>query len=174
MKKIMLAVASAVALACAGHAAASINVGDILDVQYHFPSLGTVYSDSGPFAYTGPGQTIGTQDGISTVILDGNHVVFSESPGCGEGCTQSNASWNGPVVFDLTNLTAFSGWTVWSDTVGITGSFISGGEIGVNWQGAPVLGDVVVGAPEPAAWALMLVGFAGLGAGVRARRKTAA
>jgi hypothetical protein len=31
-----------------------------------------------------------------------------------------------------------------------------------------------VGVPEPATWALMLAGFGGLGAAMRARRKTAA
>ena len=67
---------------------------------------------------------------------------------------------------------------------------VSGIEFNIyNSAGAPVLGDVIANStnnfggtqgtfnltavPEPASWAMMLVGFGGLGVAMRSRRKTA-
>jgi hypothetical protein len=57
--------------------------------------------------------------------------------------------------------------------------FVSGGVLYVNWQGDSFkTGDTVTvafGAPEPSTWAMMLLGFAGLGyAGYRGRRSAVA
>jgi hypothetical protein len=177
MKWLMAGAASAfmavVATASFAHAGSTLAVGDTLDVQYNFPGYGDVYSDSGDFTYTGAGQSISTQSGLTTVILSDDQIVFSDA-GCADGCEQTPSGWNGPVVFDLSNGSAFDGWKVLSDTVGITSSVLGGGVAGVNWQGAfPNGGEVVVGGavPEPTTWAMMLVGFAGLGAAMRSRRK---
>lgn len=52
------------------------------------------------------------------------------------------------------------------DVVGSTGSFYkSTGNVGASWDGIPV-----VGVPEPGAWALMIMGFGFVGAGLRRRR----
>jgi hypothetical protein len=174
MKSTTLALASACAaiFAVAAPAHAAISVGDMLDVQYLFPDASSVYEDSGSFAYTGPGQSILTQNGFSTVILDNNSVTFSQTPGCGAGCTESPAAFNGAVVFDLTNSSAFAGWTLLSDTVGLSSDILSGSEIGVNWQGAVLQGQAVIGVgavPEPSAWAMMIAGFAMVGFALRRR-----
>jgi opacity protein-like surface antigen len=186
MRKFMIATAAAtVILAAASHADATIAIGDMMDIQYIFPSSGMVNEDSGPFTYTGPGQTIGTQytvgaDGPfegTNVVLNSDSIDFSDAPSA--YWSEYGSDWNGPVVIDLTNSAAFEGWRVLSDNVGITGYSLGGGSAGVNWQGA-VIGwepdDVLVGVasvPEPATWALTLMGMAGLGAGLRGRRRSA-
>ena len=146
-------------------AAADIKLGDILDLQYNFTDLGSVWQDPGPFTFTGAGQSLLTQDGFTTVVLSNNVVAFEESPGCGPGCWQTPANWNGPVLFDQSNPTAFAGWRVLSDTVGITSAYLTPGAIGVNWQGVPVQGAVTVGVPGPIAGAGLpaLVGLVGFG-----------
>ncbi|MBV8593055.1 MAG: PEPxxWA-CTERM sorting domain-containing protein [Caulobacteraceae bacterium] len=163
----------AVTAASSALATSSLTVGDTLDLQYQFPNYGNTYNDSGPFTYTGPGQSLGTQYGITTVILSNNVVDFSESPGCGSGCYQTPANWNGPVLYDLTNGSAFNGWKVLSDTVGITGYVAGNGVVGVNWQGVPVQGSVLVGVPEPGVWAMMLVGLGAIGGAMRSTRRRA-
>ncbi len=175
MKPIILAITSALAanFAVVAPAYAAISINDVLVVEYLFPDQTTVYQESGTFLYTGAGQTISTQSGYSSIILSDYSVIFSESPGCGDGCVQSPADFNGPVLFDLTNTSAFTGWVLLSDTVGITSSILDGGEIGVNWQGAVVQGQSVIGAvPEPSVWAMMVVGFASVGFALRHRRST--
>ena len=175
LSSIGLSVAITVA---AGPASATtlLTVGDTLDVQYLFPDLGSIIQDSGDFTYTGPGQTISTQFGFTAVVLSNSEIAFQDT-GCSTGCQQNPSSWNGPAVFDLSNGSAFNGWVVTFDGGGITGSILGGGEAAVNWQGAfPDGGEVIVstGIPEPSTWAMMLLGFAGLGfAGYRQRRKLA-
>lgn len=50
--------------------------------------------------------------------------------------------------------------------------FGNGGTTGNNYA-FTLTGNAVTSVPEPAAWALMLVGFGGLGVGLRARRRAA-
>ena len=165
--------AVAMASLMGGTAHAAITVGDQLEVRYLFPTAATVYLTSGAFTFTGDGQTILTQGGISSVIISALSVTFSESPGCGAGCQQSSAAFNGPTLVNLTNGSAFDGWTVLSDGVGITSSILTGDQIGVNWQNSVVQGAATIGAagvPETATWALMIGGFGLVGAAMRGQR----
>ena len=160
---------------------AAIHIGDTLDLQFQYGDFDEesprVYADSGNFTFTGDGQSQPTLGGSVTTILNTSQVVFSNSWGCG-GCFYPAGNWNGPVLFDISNGTAFSGWTVLSDTVGISSSYLTGGAIGVNWQSVPTQGETVVGsaaAPEASTWAMMGLGFAGLAfAGYRSRRSVTA
>ncbi|HEX4182243.1 MAG TPA: choice-of-anchor R domain-containing protein [Caulobacteraceae bacterium] len=63
-------------------------------------------------------------------------------------------------------------WTRDVSGVGVANEFLSNtGGVFDNADGAPYQMEVSAGAvPEPAAWAMMLVGFGGLGAAVRRRR----
>lgn len=145
-------------------AGATINVGDTLDVQYIY---GGVYDDLGNFAYTGPGQSVGSA-GITTVFLSGGEVAFANDQSGLDGVTFSGVEpFNGPVLTDLTNGSAFAGWNVTSATAGYTSAYLTSGAIGVNWSGQLYNGgEVVIGAsgvPEPSTWAMLMLGFASLG-----------
>jgi hypothetical protein len=94
------------------------------------------------------------------------------------------------VLFDNQQIAAFSpGSIAW--TARTTGVFTAAGATGTLTFAAPVLAgdnntgidDITLnavgaaapgGVPEPSAWALMLVGFGGLGAALRRRRQTLA
>jgi hypothetical protein len=149
------------------NATSSLTVGDSLTLEYMFPFYGNNIQST-TFTYSGAGQTVTTQFGITTLDIVGNGTIaFQESPGCGNGCYQTPASFNGPTLIDNSNGSAFTGWNVVSDTVGISSSTIGGGVAAVNWQGQPVQGEVVLsgvsGVPEASTWVMMLAGFAGLG-----------
>ena len=54
---------------------------------------------------------------------------------------------------------------------------VNGAGVGVDyqdWQTSPYPAGITMAVPEPGAWALMLLGFGGVGAAVRSRRRTAA
>ena len=155
-----------------------LTVGDSLTLKYYFPTFGTVI-ESQTFTYTGPGQTVPFQFGVSTLdILSNSEIAFQENALCGV-CFQTSDPWNGPDLFDTTNTNAFSDWGILSDTVGITSSIIAPGEIGVNWQGAQDQGEVLAGVtsstPIPSTWTMLIAGFVGLGFfAYRGSRKNAA
>jgi len=177
LKSVLAGASVALALAAtvpANAATTSLTVGDSLTLEYWFNEPGQSI-ETQTFNYTGPGQTQLMQFGISTLdILSNNEIAFEESPGCGNGCTQTAADWNGPVLFDNSNGVAFSNWAIISDTVGITSSLIAPGEVGVNWQGVPVQGEVLVGAtPLPSTWTMLIAGFVGLGFFAYRGKKTA-
>jgi hypothetical protein len=198
MRPTLIKIFASIALissASAVSATTALTVGDSLTLKYWFPSQNTAV-ETQTFTYAGPGQTVPFQleqdSGFAQSALDilsNNQIAFRQI-GCSFGpCIQNptpgSGGWNGPVLFDNTNGMAFSNWAVISDTLGqpglgipgrvdvmgITDLLVAPGEIGVNWQGAPLQGQVVLGGPdlansavpEPATWALMLLGFAGIG-----------
>ncbi len=176
MKSPLLAatlVVGASTLFAPGISSAALTVGDQLVLEYDFPTFGNLYETSGTFTYTGAGQAVDTQGGITTTFLSDNQVVFSDH--CGVGCFQTRSSWNGPVLFNLTNNMAFAGWAVISNTIAFTSATVStvgaASIVGVNWQDVSANGNVVMGAvPEPETYSLMLAGLAGLGLVVRRHR----
>jgi PEP-CTERM motif len=166
--------AGLVALA-AGPASAFIHIGDTLDIQYNYPGLGIVFSDSGNFIYTGPGQSVLIAD-ITTLILGGNSVVFANNIPANIGQIFFTVPYNGPVLIDVSNGSAFSGWGVTSATAAYTSALLTSSEIGVNFSGQTYTGGAVTIAgavPEPAVWTMMLVGIGGLGAALRSRGRAA-
>ena len=172
MKTRLLAAALVVGastLAAPVAATAALTVGDRLYFEVDSPTVGSIANNGGTFIYTGPGQVRSAW--ITSVTIFDDRIVFSQVNGCGGVCYNNGAQWdwNGPVLIDASNGSAFSGWAVRSDTVGIRGSYNSGGAVGVNWGGAAVTneGRVVVGVPEPQSGVLLLAGLAGLGAVAR-------
>jgi hypothetical protein len=181
----------------------TLTIGDSLTLQYWFPSQLTVV-ETQTFTYTGAGQIVPFQleqdsnFAQSQLVLLSNTQIAFQAIGCSFGpCIQNPTptGWNGPVLFDNTNGNAFSDWVVISDTLGQPGLGISGrvdvmgitsllvapGEIGVNWQGVPLQGEVVLGGgsalvvtPLPAAFPLFATGLGALGLlGWRRKRKAA-
>jgi hypothetical protein len=116
----------------------------------HFSGGGTNFLDLGgtyslSIFITGDWSTLG--------LSAGDHVGFTHDPDFG---VINNFVYN--PTFDWTLLTLS------------TGSF-TGANPTVDFF---LVGDAIPGAPEPAAWALMLLGFGGLGGALRARRRSAA
>jgi hypothetical protein len=200
MRPVFIKVIAAIALFSstgAVSATTALTIGDSLTLQYWFDTQGAV-QETQTFIYTGPGQTVPFQleqdsnFAQSALDLISNTQIAFREIGCSfGGCIQNPTpgpnGWNGPVLFDNSNGTAFSNWAVISDTLGqpglgilgrvdvmgITSLLVAPGEIGVNWQGVPLQGEVVLGGPdlvtlppavpEPSTWAMMLLGFAGVG-----------
>jgi hypothetical protein len=182
--------------ASAASATTALTIGDSLTLEYWFANQNAV-QETQSFIYTGPGQTVPFQleqdsnFAQSALDLISNTQIAFREIGCSfGGCIQNPTpglnGWNGPVLFDNSNGTAFSNWAVISDTLGqpglgiqgrvdvmgITSLLVAPGQIGVNWQGVPLQGEVVLGGPdlvttpavpEPSTWAMMILGFAGVG-----------
>lgn len=101
------------------------------------------------------------QSGDQFEILDnGVPLGFTSTPTFGQSV--------GPCISCALGNSAFSRgeWLLPAGTNVISGFWLAGG-VGAG------AGDFIVGAPEPGSWALMLAGFAGLGAALRSRRKLA-
>lgn len=174
----------AVSLAAVGPALATTTfTGSTVTLQVYYPNLSTTYGGSAT-AVVGPGVEFpGGLDGrpwkfdvgASTILFDPN-----------ETASYGAAPFNG-WVFDFTGLaTAIVGVTVDpSSTFLPAGVSWTASSIALNYAAkSPVNGEFALfdvtfapasgSVPEPAAWALMLVGFAGLGATLRgARRRNA-
>ena len=144
---------------------------------------------AGPFQQTVNGLTVGKQYDLSFYwaggelsnrmgfVSDQLHVTFSGANAF-PGDTQSTAKYfntAGP-----TQAGSFSGWmqvdmifTAHSTSQVL--SFLSDGAPGGNLPPVALLDGVsLTEVPEPAVWALMLLGFGGLGAAIRRRRRLAA
>jgi len=104
---------------------------------------------------------------------NGNHVTFSApfsiiSQGCGFWGCGTFATFGGNTGFDgageVHGVLQFHG----------TFTSLSFTDSSEDWHGFTVgIGDIANGVPEPAAWALMILGFGGVGASLRSRRKLA-
>jgi hypothetical protein len=178
MKSIGFAAALSLVFAGVSPALATINLGDTVTLTYFFPDTTTNVGapSSGLFS---PALTLTVN--FSDAVFDSNSVqVFQTASGYTAG------SFNGVEITDATNSAAFAGWTVKPDAtiVDFTEQQI-GGSIFVNWQGSPGMTvdnptpQVSIGAstaiPEPSTWAMMVLGFAGLGfAGYRHAKGRAA
>ena len=109
--------------------------------------------------------------------------AFSDTPGqlyeatfavAFDGATQNDFSVTGPggLTLSLTDQ-GISGW------VNYYGYFIGSGVDSISFSyrndngylALDTVGVYVAGAPEPATWALMIVGIGGMGAALRARRR---
>src|SRR5690348_13211467 len=102
MKKKLFALTAGIGLALGSSVAHASIIGDTFEVDYRFPSLTDHYQDT-QFtpAFSGDSTTI--QGGIDTVTFFDDMIRISMSPGCGVGCTQTPAAFNGIIIYDLTN-----------------------------------------------------------------------
>jgi hypothetical protein len=135
-------------------------------------------------------QVIGAADGLDYAYFgaEGSDITLSQTLSDTSGQTyflrfdfssdgftpnDFSATWDGTTVFGVVDSSATGGWEDLTFKVVGTGSdtleFFAR-----NDPGYQLLDGVFVGAPEPAAWALMLAGFAGLGVALRRRAKTSA
>lgn len=168
--------AIAITVILATSANAALTMGDTISVQYYFPDLSSPYSEPNTVIYAGPGQTI-VNAGYANFILSDNSITLTSTG----AFVFTSAIFNGPVLKDLTNTSAFNGWTLTNDTLGLSSFFIDGSSpggssLGANWQGqqisttgAATFSDPAGAVPEPATWAMMLAGFGMIGFAARRR-----
>ena len=108
---------------------------------------------------TTPGQTYTIS--FELALHSGHYDAFS-------------ASFGGTTLLSLVNDESDFGYTLETFTATATSSSTLLSFAGRNTKGLWDLDNVSVtadGVPEPATWAMMLVGFGGLGAAMRSRRK---
>ncbi|WP_309606046.1 PEPxxWA-CTERM sorting domain-containing protein [Phenylobacterium sp.] len=118
----------------------------------HFSGGGTGFADLGAIF-------------VDNIFITGNWSVLGASAGNHNGLTYDTTNYS------LINNFVYNPVHDWTLLTISTGKF-PGGSPGIDFYlvGAPVTGGV----PEPTTWALMLLGFGGVGAALRSRRRVAA
>jgi hypothetical protein len=185
VRLVSFAAATAAALVGASGAQATINL--ITNGSFETGTLSGWNVISGVGVVSGAhGSVSAAEDGNSYVLLEGSGATSGKfnqfiSDTAGQAYTLSlwvddsetvshaGVSLNGNFLFDTAS-PASTGWKEYNFTFTGTGSeylYIVGAGVAVDNF------SVVAAAPDPATWALMLVGFAGVGAAIRARRSAA-
>jgi len=122
-----------------------------------------------PFGNIGEGavtfnKAIGVTEGATSVTLNG-HVEAVSFGADGFSMVVPLADLAAPANANPDNF----GFSLWSKTNGLN---VTGNPFGANAKNADFApNNGVAGVPEPAAWALMILGFGFAGAGLRIRRK---
>lgn len=149
--------------------------GDTISVAYNFPTLGNNYSNysASPSTFTvGNGvETTLTVDGFQMPIDFSASALTIAMPSVG----WTSSPYNGPVFTNLSHL-----FPTVTGATGIDLSRISvtGNQLAINWSGMAFnQGDHVTlsfagGVPEPATWALLILGFGAIGMAMRRRNLT--
>lgn len=171
------AVIASLLITCgAGHASL---IGDVIDVQYVWPSAGSVYSDLGTINVTAAPQTKTFQPYFD-VVISGSSIVIDASNYTGN----YSGSFNGQYLIDQSVLT-FPSYIIDPATVLPGGNPIItavGNTLEIDFHGLTFgpgsqlvldFGPVTPGVPEPSTWALMILGFAGIGLMTYRRKKAA-
>jgi PEP-CTERM motif len=143
-------------------------------------ALNPVYMGHDPGPYDGADDTyIGvinnSSSPISSIALSSSTLDIAGFDGDGidtygaTGNSHDSTGYGGPNAFYTNIANNFMSVTVNFITPIATG----GGSSYFSLEEAVTLNSIVVGAPEPSTWAMMLLGFAGLGfAALRRNRKT--
>ena len=172
------------AIAPAGTVVGQVSVTDILGggVTVDVTLTNSFFVDTGgphlAFGYnlnTSPGSiSILTQPSVdfftvkntpSTLTPYGTFSNGIDCPGCGPGASHKFA---GPLEFTIAGITTLN------FVANVDGFFFGADLLGPSGGTGSVAGDTIVaGVPEPSTWAMMILGFAGIGFMAYRRRKGA-
>jgi len=185
MKKFVLVAAAVTSLSVFGGQAHAGLLGSTIDISAFFPDASTLIQDGGTRTVSGaieyPAGTFSSYSDAwqidvtdSQVIITNTHFGFPFQPG----------SFNGFIMTILSGPTLTSAVADASSGFFPVGLAIVGNQLQINFQGvtgnsnASPLSSIIdvntaaSSVPEPSTWAMMLIGFAGLGFAFRRSPRT--
>jgi hypothetical protein len=157
-------------------------LGATVDVSARYPTDTSIFQDGGPVVVTNgveyPTGSFFDYNRSWEVNVQDNQIIITDATST--GLPYQPATFNGWVLDVISGPAITSAHTDSSSTIVPDNVYISGGNLYINLQDvtATVGGSTLVdfttgGVPEPTTWAMVLLGFAGLGfVGYRARRTT--
>ena len=158
-----------------GAAQASDLTGDVVHGVYLYPIDSNIVADLGS-PMVGPGvEFVNVLDAHSFNVDVTATQIIVEWTASG---SPTVATFNGVEFTDLTHPFSNAVLDAATDTPDVGFSFSNGNVFlnisGINYTtNGNITVDVNTGVPEPATWGLMMLGFGGLGAVARSRRKLA-
>ena len=178
IRKFVMATAALgfIAFAVPANATASL-AGDTIHAYYIYPTSGSVLNDLGTFTAPGGGHIY-----VESYSVSGNQVIITADP---SGTSWVVATYNGLQFVDQSANPGITGLFldpasnangVSASDASFTSNSMSFNFAGQSWgAGQSAIFDIGFGSagpvPEPATWAMMLLGFGMAGFGLRSRRK---
>jgi PEP-CTERM motif len=146
---------------------ADILIGDSIHVEYIYPTVGTVLQDLGNITVPGTGHIFAESYGVTTT-----QITVTADP---NGVAWIAVSYNGLRFTDITRDPGITGITLDPSSnangVNISDATFTSNSVSFNFQGQnwgpnqTAVFDLQFSSavPEPSTWAMMILGFAGVG-----------
>ncbi len=162
-----------------------VSAGGWIDATFQ---TGVLPYDGDRFAASGCITACALSQSLATIAGQSYDLAFAYNPGVqAQFGADIQVFWDGALIGDINSVTnpadPADAWKVYS----FTGLVASSGATSLSFSAVqPLVADglddvsvtaasvVAGGGPEPATWAMMLLGFSGLGAALRRRRWVAA
>jgi hypothetical protein len=170
LQSAICAASVAAILACSAASASASFIGDTVNGTYYFPDLSSVFQNDGNQIISPSASFFfptGTPNVTATVSATSILLTFDAGGG-----TYTPATFNGVVITDLTNSLITGATLDPSSTLVPFGITFTGDSVSLNLQGlsVPSVSDTVLvdvsfssAVPEPSTWAMMILGFLGVG-----------
>ncbi|HEV2677135.1 MAG TPA: PEP-CTERM sorting domain-containing protein [Aliidongia sp.] len=159
-----------------GHSAKAGLIGDVVGVQYFYPSLDSLYQDMGTQTVGSGGVLFAGLGGAADLTVDDTTLMASFD----QTTSWTGTTFNGFVLTDFSNPLPAITIDPATTLVGLTDAdlSVSGNTFALNWAGLSFSPDTVLildvaNVPEPAALPLVCAGLVGLSRMRRRRRHLA-